>query len=203
MPSLQALRYRLRGQVERWFEVPAATALSKLGVNATGATLIGLALTGAATYLVIEGRFLFAGLVALAAAIFDLVDGAIARRTGTVSNRGALLDSVADRVAESSILIGLMIYYSSVAALNRHAIVLAAVALAGSLMVSYVRARAEGLGYRGTSGFLTRPERVVILTAGLLAMHPIPSLWILAIGTPLSALHRFYAEWRAADSPTK
>lgn len=183
--------------------MPAATALSKLGVNATGATLIGLALTGVATYLVIEGRFLFAGLVALAAAIFDLVDGAIARRTGTVSDRGALLDSVADRVAESSILIGLMIYYSSVAALNRHAIVLAAVALAGSLMVSYVRARAEGLGYRGTSGFLTRPERVVILTAGLLAMHPIPSLWILAIGTPLSALHRFYAEWRAADSPAK
>ena len=203
MPSLQALRYRLRGQVERWFEVPTATALSKLGVNATGATLIGLALTGAATYLVIEGRFLFAGLVALAAAIFDLVDGAIARHTGTVSDRGALLDSVADRVAESSILIGLMIYYSSVAAFNRHAIVLAAVALAGSLMVSYVRARAEGLGYRGTSGFLTRPERVVILTAGLLAMHPIPSLWILAIGTPLSALHRFYAEWRAADSPAK
>ena len=68
-------------------------------------------------------------------------------------------------------------------------------------MVSYVRARAEGLGYRGTSGFLTRPERVVILTAGLLAMHPIPSLWILAIGTPISALHRFYAEWRAAGVP--
>ena len=201
MPRLQDLRYRLRGQVERWFEVPVATALSKLGVTATGATLIGLALTGGATYLVIEGRCLYAGSVALAAAIFDLVDGAIARRTGTVSNRGALLDSVADRVAESAILIGLLFYYSGIAGYNRDAIVLAAVALAGSLMVSYVRARAEGLGYRGTSGFLTRPERVVILTAGLLAMHPIPSLWILAIGTPLSALHRFYAEWRAAGSP--
>ena len=201
MPSLQDLRYRLRGQVGRWFEVPVATALSKLGVTATGATLIGLALTGGATYLVIKGWFLYAGIVALAAAIFDLVDGAIARHTGTVSHRGALLDSVADRVAESAILIGLLVYYSGIAGYNRDAIVLAAVALAGSLMVSYVRARAEGLGYRGTSGFLTRPERVVILTAGLLAMHPIPSLWILAIGTPLSALHRFYAEWRAAGSP--
>lgn len=201
MPSLQDLRYRLRGQVERWFEIPVATALSKLGVTATGATLIGLALTGGAAYLVIEGRFLYAGIVALSAAIFDLIDGAIARRTGTVSHRGALLDSVADRVAESAILIGLLVYYSGIAGYNRDAIVLAAVALAGSLMVSYVRARAEGLGYRGTSGFLTRPERVVILTAGLLAMHPIPSLWVLAIGTPLSALHRFYVEWRAAGSP--
>ena len=201
MPSLQDLRYRLRGQVERWFEVPVATALSKLGVTATGATLIGLAMTGGATYLVMNGRFLFAGIVALAAAIFDLVDGAIARRTGTVSDRGALLDSVADRVAESAILIGLLFYYSGISGYNRDAIILAAVALAGSLMVSYVRARAEGLGYRGTSGFLTRPERVVILTAGLLAMHPIPSLWILAIGTPLSALQRFYVEWRGAKPP--
>ena len=203
MSSLQDLRYRLRGEVERWFEVPAAATLTRLGVSATGATLIGLALTGVATYWVINGRFLIAGLVALAAALFDLVDGAIARRTGTVSDRGALLDSVADRAAESSILIGLVIYYSSVPALNRPAIILAAVALAGSLMVSYVRARAEGLGYRGTGGFLTRPERVVILTPGLLAMHPIPSLWIIAIGTPLSALHRFYVEWRAAGPPSE
>ncbi len=187
--------------VARWFEEPSAALLTKLGVSATGATLIGLALTGCAVYLVVAGQLLWAGIVALAAAVFDLVDGAIARRTGTVSDRGALLDSVADRVAESALLIGLIVFYSSQSNMNRHGIVLAAVALAGSLMVSYVRARAEGLGYRGTGGFLTRPERVVILTAGLLASQPIPSLWILAVGTPISALYRFYVEWRQAGSP--
>ncbi len=199
MASLQDARYRARALVARWFEEPAAAVLTRLGFSATGATLMGLALSGLATYWVIAGHLLIAGILAAAAALFDMLDGAIARRTGTVSKRGALLDSVADRVAESALLLGLIVHYSGQMTMNRSGVILAAVALTGSILVSYVRARAEGLGYRGTGGFLTRPERVVVLTGGLLASQPIPSLWILAIGTPLSALFRFYAEWRQAD----
>ena len=81
---------------------------------------------------------------------------------------------------------------------RREAIILAFIAFVGSIMVSYIRARAEGLGYKGTSGFLTRPERVVIITVTLIIGQPIWGLWILAVGTPLSAFYRFWAEWRNA-----
>jgi CDP-diacylglycerol--glycerol-3-phosphate 3-phosphatidyltransferase len=67
-------------------------------------------------------------------------------------------------------------------------------------MVSYVRARAEGLGYKGTAGFLTRPERVVIMVVLLVLGQPDWALWVLAVGTPLSALWRFWAEWRGATN---
>jgi len=67
------------------------------------------------------------------------------------------------------------------------------------MMVSYVRARAEGLGMKGTAGFATRPERVVLITVTLLISQPDWGLWILAVATPLSALYRFWAEWRSAD----
>ena len=127
-----------------------------------------------------------------------MIDGAIARRTGKVSDKGALLDSTFDRLSEAALLLGLLIYYSSTNTFRQDAIILAFVAFVGSIMVSYIRARAEGLGYKGTSGFLTRPERVVIMTVALIIGQPIWGLWILAVGTPLSAFYRFWAEWRNA-----
>ena len=78
--------------------------------------------------------------------------------------------------------------------------VLAIVATSGSLMVSYVRARAEGIGVTGTAGFLTRPERVAIMVVCLAAGFPMAALWILAVGTPLSAAWRFVEAWRAIGS---
>jgi CDP-diacylglycerol--glycerol-3-phosphate 3-phosphatidyltransferase len=203
---LQPVRYRFREAVSRWFEQPAARLLSRLGFTPTRATLAGLAVSGAAAYFAATGWFWMAGLLNAGGSLFDLLDGAIARSKGQVSKRGALLDSSADRVAEAGVLTGLAWHYSDALTFdvsgelsyNRTAILLAFLALTGSMMVSYVRARAEGLGYKGTSGFLTRPERVVIMTVCLLIGRPIPALWILAVGTPLSALHRFWAEWRAA-----
>ena len=198
MTDLQTVRYAARRAVSRWFEEPASAALHRAGVTPDAASLLGLALAGGASYWAATGRFLPAGLFVIAGALFDMLDGGIARRTGRVSNRGALLDSVADRVSEGVVLLGLLIYYSDTASYSRAGVILAFVAFAGSLMVSYVRARAEGLGYKGTAGFLTRPERVVITAGALIAGYPIAALWILAVGTPLSALHRFWAEWRTA-----
>jgi CDP-diacylglycerol--glycerol-3-phosphate 3-phosphatidyltransferase len=198
VPTLQQSRYALRSAVSKYFEVPAAEALSRIGFSPARATLAGLALACGAGYFASTGSFLLAGILNALGSLFDLLDGAIARRKGLVSKRGALLDSTADRLAEAAVLAGLAWHYAGALAYDRTAIILAFVALTGSMMVSYVRARAEGLGFKGTSGFLTRPERVVIMTACLLFGVPLPALWVLAVGTPLSAAHRFWAEWRAA-----
>ncbi len=199
MPSLQSARYALRGAVAKYFEQPAAAFLSKVGFTPARATLAGLALACAGAYFAATGLFWQAGLLNAFGSVFDLLDGAIARRTNTVSKAGALLDSTADRVAEAAIFIGLAWWYSGLYGYDHTVTLLAFIAFAGSMMVSYVRARAEGLGFKGTSGFLTRPERVVIVTICLLISHPEYALWILAVGTPLSALHRFWVEWRNAS----
>jgi len=198
LPDLQSVRYGFRNAVSRYFEIPASTFLARIGFTPNRATLLGLALAGVGAYFAATGTFWLAGILVGAGATFDLLDGGIARRTGTVSKRGALLDSVADRVAEGVVLFGLLIYFTRPATMDQTMAILAFIAFAGSIMVSYVRARAEGLGYKGTAGFLTRPERVVIMVVLLVLGQPDWALWVLAIGTPLSALWRFWAEWRGA-----
>jgi CDP-diacylglycerol--glycerol-3-phosphate 3-phosphatidyltransferase len=198
LPDLQTARYALRNALSRWFEEPVSNALIKIGFSANTATFVGVALATGGAVAAGYGEFLIAGILVLAGASFDMLDGGIARRKGTVGPQGALMDSVLDRVSEGAVLLGLLIYFSQRDHYNQAAIILAFIAFAGSIMVSYVRARAEGLGYKGTEGFLTRPERVVITVVTLLIGMPEWGLWILGVGTPLSAAHRFIAAWREA-----
>ena len=197
MPDLQSLRYRLRGSVTRWFERPAVSILVALKFTPSVATAVGLGIAVIAAYFVYQGEFFTGGVLVLFSSVFDLLDGGIARATGRVSRRGALMDSVFDRVSELTVLIGLAMYYTSGPDANQLGVLLAFVAMSGSLMISYVRARAEGLGVKGTAGFLTRPERVVIMVVCLLIGYPMASLWILGVGTPLSAAWRFIDTWRS------
>lgn len=198
--SLQGLRKSVRAGVARWFEEPAVRFLTAIGFNANMATLAGFGLTVVAAVFAARGDFLIAGLISIPAALFDMIDGAIARATGKMSDRGALLDSTVDRLSEAVLLLGLLVYYASNdQSDSRTGVILVFVAFMGSIMVSYIRARAEGLGYKGTSGFMTRPERVVIMTVFLIVGLPIWGLWILAVGTPLSAFYRFWSEWRNAS----
>jgi|TARA_B110000116_G_scaffold85326_1_gene74309 CDP-diacylglycerol--glycerol-3-phosphate 3-phosphatidyltransferase len=199
VPSLQTARYALRGKIARWFEEPASAVLDKLGFTPNLATLTGTAISVGAGVAAADGQFVLAGVLVLVGATFDMLDGGIARRTGQVSNRGALLDSVMDRVSEGALLLGLLIFYTQSATFDQTLIILAFIAFSGSMMVSYVRARAEGLGMKGTAGFATRPERVVVITVTLLISQPDWGLWILAVATPLSAMYRFWAEWRSTD----
>jgi CDP-diacylglycerol--glycerol-3-phosphate 3-phosphatidyltransferase len=199
VPSLQTARYALRGRISRWFEEPASALLDKIGFTPNLATLTGTAISVGAGAAAADGRFVLAGILVLVGATFDMLDGGIARRTGQVSRRGALLDSVMDRVSEGALLLGLLIFYTRADTADQTLALLAFIAFSGSMMVSYVRARAEGLGMKGTAGFATRPERVVIITVTLLLSHPDWGLWILAVATPLSAMYRFWAEWRSAD----
>ena len=200
MPGLQTVRYAFRGSISRWFERPAVSLLVALKFTPSAATLVGLLIAGVAAYFVSRGDFLAGGVLVLVSSAFDLLDGGIARSTGKVSNRGALMDSVFDRVAEIVVLLGLAVYFLSGPDARDTGVVLGCVAVAGSLLGSYVRARAEGLGVKGTAGFLTRPERVVVTVVALVAGYPMVALWILGVGTPLSAAWRFIDAWRAIGS---
>lgn len=200
MADLQSIRYGLRGSVTKWFERPAVSLLVALKFTPSAATFVGLVIAVIAAYFVSEGEFLIGGILVLVGSAFDLLDGGIARATGSVSKRGALMDSVFDRVSELAVLLGFAMYYVSGPNENQLGVLLAFVAMSGSTMVSYVRARAEGLGVKGTAGFMTRPERVAILVVCLALEYPMPALWILGIGTPLSAAWRFVDAWRAIES---
>lgn len=200
MADLQSLRYGLRGSVTKWFERPAVSFLVALKFTPSVATAIGLGIALIAAYFVYQGEFFIAGFLVLFSSVFDLLDGGIARATGRVSKRGAMMDSVFDRVSELAVLVGLAMYYTSGPDADQLGVLLAIIAMSGSFMVSYVRARAEGLGVKGTAGFLTRPERVVVMVVCLLLGYPMVSLWILGVGTPLSAIWRFVDASRAIGS---
>jgi CDP-diacylglycerol--glycerol-3-phosphate 3-phosphatidyltransferase len=199
LADLQSIRYGLRGSVTKYFERPAVSVLVALKVSPNAATGIGLLIALVAAYFVSQGDFFLGGILVLIGAIFDLLDGGIARATNKASKRGAITDSVFDRVSEIALLVGLGMYFTSGTDADQTAVLLAFVAVCGSLMVSYVRARAEGLGVKGTAGFLTRPERIAITVVGLALGYPMAVLWILGVGTPLSAAWRFVDAWRAID----
>jgi len=146
---------------------PVVGILSKSGITPNALTFVNLALNIGAAYVIATGHFLFGGVLVLVAGLFDLLDGALARFTKQTTKFGAILDSVADRISEAAILCGLLIWYipQEEASLE---IVLIFVVLIGSFLVSYIRARAEGLGWQCQVGLFTRAERVIVLAIGLL-----------------------------------
>jgi CDP-diacylglycerol--glycerol-3-phosphate 3-phosphatidyltransferase len=172
--------------VSTYLQEPAAALLTRLGVSPNAITLSGLLVAGAGAYLLSAGQLALGGAVLLASGVFDLLDGAVARATGRVTRFGALLDSVVDRVSEAAILLGLLVFYlgrppSFDSDLGAS---LVFVALAGSVMVSYIRARAEGLGVECKLGVMTRPERVVTLGVGLV----VGQWWLPAVSVALGAI---------------
>lgn len=144
-----------------------ARGLSRVGLTPNALTLIGLGIAGLAAYLTAIGQLAAGGAVVLFAGAFDMLDGAVARLTGKASNFGALFDSVIDRASEAVVLLGVLLFYLDTG--NNWGAALAYVTFGGSVMVSYVRARAEGLGIECKVGIMTRPERVILTGAGLIA----------------------------------
>lgn len=160
--------------------------------------------------------FFYAGLVIIGAGIFDMVDGRVARQTKQVTVFGAFFDSVIDRYSDVALFFGLLVYFARV---NRFVyVVLVAFVMVTALMVSYTRARSEGLIGACKVGFMERPERVVLIILGALferwgVMAPV--LWVLAVLATITVIHRIrytYLETRrlapadalagsAADSP--
>ncbi len=183
--NLELLKARGRGLAN-----PLAQQLARTGIDPNVLTLLGLALNFVSAVLIATSAYLIGGVLFLLASAFDGVDGAVARASGRTSAFGAFLDSVADRYAEAAVLVGLLI--SLQREQNVPLIIATVMSLVGSLLVSYARARAEGLGVDCEIGLLQRPERVLLLTVGLLvsAWLLAPVLWLLAVVTNITVIQR-------------
>jgi CDP-diacylglycerol--glycerol-3-phosphate 3-phosphatidyltransferase len=161
-------------------------------------TVIGLALTFVAAGLVAFGHLRWAGVVLIVAGSFDILDGALARSTHASYPYGAFLDSTLDRYSEGAIYVGLAAYFVGMGGpLQRWLVLATLAALAGSFLVSYVRARAQSLGFTCETGLFARPERVVVTVVGLILGGVVlyTVVFLLAILTNFTALQRIREVW--------
>lgn len=176
-----------------------ASVLARLGVSPNAITLAGLVGAGISAYIIATGNLWAGGIVMLAAGILDLFDGALARATGKATRFGALLDSVVDRLSEIVVLLGLLVFYLNGS--SSKGVILVYLAVTASVMVSYLRARSEGLGIENRGGIMTRPERVALMGIGLIVAHWYPSFLMVVLGL-IAALalfttgQRLFYTWR-------
>ena len=189
--------------VQAWARGCAEAIVSPLvrwHVTANTITVVGFLLNVLTAIVIASNHLSTGGVLLLFSAAFDLLDGAIARVTNSQSRFGAFLDSVLDRYSESVILLGLL--YVETRLRHVGTVILVYAVAVGSIMISYARARAEGLGLDAKVGIAPRPERVLILGAGLVFPGPITgkttvvALWILAIITHVTAMQRLMHVWR-------
>lgn len=189
------IELRVRKRVDRLVN-PIGRGLARIGVTPTWLTMIGLAVTVTGAVLVARDHFVAGALVALTGSALDGLDGSVARARGSASLSGALLDSVADRMGETAMWAGLAFALSDSPRLT----LLCVLSLGASLLVSYVRGKAESLGADGRGGIMGRAERIILLTLGLLFIEYVEvMLWAMAALTWLTVLQRFYISWRQLE----
>ena len=188
-------REQVRAALLRYVELPGARFLMALGLTPNTVTLLGFAVSVVAAYLVGSGWLLAGGVVFLLGGGLDLMDGALARLTGTESRFGALLDSVFDRLGEAALFVGLAVYGLRAGFGDGYLLFFMTVlllALIFSQGVSYLRARGEGLGVFSRAGLMTRPERVVLLGIGLLAGQIVWILLVIAVVSCFTLFQRMF-----------
>src|ERR1700733_8100423 len=169
-------------------------ALSKIHPNVL--TFLGLVINIGAAVLLAGGQFRWAGVVIIGAGLFDMVDGRVARETNRVTKFGGFFDSVLDRYSDLFLFMGLLVYYASI---NRFFyVVLTAIVMTGSVMVSYARSRAECTIPQCKVGFLERPERIVLIIIGALFDRMAPVLWVIAILSNITVMHRMIHTYQEA-----
>ena len=198
MANLEGMR---RG-LGKYFTEPVVTVLVKTHVTPNAVTCLGLLITIAAAVLISLNHAFAAGFVVLFAGLFDMLDGALARRTNNVTKFGGVLDSTLDRVSEAVVLIGIAVFYA-----NQHltwGVALAGIAMMSSQLVSYIRAKAEALNINCEIGVFTRPERIVILSIGLLLSKfenvLLITLAIIATLSLFTASQRLFFVWKKIKS---
>jgi CDP-diacylglycerol--glycerol-3-phosphate 3-phosphatidyltransferase len=163
-------------------------ALSKINPNVL--TFLGLVINMVAAAFLAVGNFRTAGVVIIFAGLFDMVDGRVARETNQVTRFGGFFDSVLDRYSDLALLVGLLVYYGTI---NRPSyVVLTAIVMTASVMISYTRTRAENIIPTCKVGFLERPERIVLLIIGALFDRMAPVLWVIAVLGNLTVIHRMW-----------
>lgn len=183
---------------------PIINFFIKRGVNPNFFTTVGLIIAIIATYIYATGFLRFGGVLLLSGGMFDILDGKVARATNRATKFGALYDSTLDRYGEVMVFFGLAYYFTNnefiIADINFAPLVVIAisVAIGGSIMTSYVRARAEGLGLECSVGIMQRPERIVYLGFGSI-IHEYTLVFVIvliAILANITAIQRLYHVWQ-------
>ena len=179
-------------------EMLVTKTLARTSLSANLLTILGSVLILGSIYLLAIGAFFWAGSLILAASVFDMLDGAVARVKKETSLFGAFLDSTLDRYSEGFILFGLLLFFHRTAPHSTNILLIYA-AVVGSFLISYIRARAEALGYKCKVGLLERPERIILIVAGLLSGWVSAMLWLLVALSHLTALQRVVYVWRQSQ----
>ncbi|MEO6198052.1 MAG: CDP-alcohol phosphatidyltransferase family protein [Dehalococcoidia bacterium] len=184
----------------KWMTEPVVRPLASIGVTPNMLTVLGLVGNAVAAYFAAEGEFIWAGVLVLLASALDMYDGALARATGQATPFGAVFDATLDRISEALVLFGLLVYFSDRGGQTEELLVF--VAVVGSILVSYVRARAEVIGLTLREGAFTRFERVALMGVGLIVAAIADDdgiitymLWILAALASFTALQRLAMVW--------
>ena len=183
-----------RRQIGRVMTGGLSRFVARTGITPNTVTWIGFMITLGAAYLVSSGALLAGGLVFLFASFFDMLDGAVARATGKITKFGGILDATLDRLSEAAIFIGILAYYAPNGEV--FPVALAGLTLAGSQVVSYLRARSEATGLEGKDGIFTRPERVIVLALGLITDWLIPALVIICVLSFVTVAQRLSSAYR-------
>jgi len=197
---------KLRPTVGRFLSENPARLMAALRITPNGLTLIGLAFnifTGWVLAMDFSHHLLIGGILVLFSGWFDMLDGALARLTDSITRFGGMLDSTVDRLSEAALFLGLIIFFANRGDTLEVALIFAAVV--GSMMVSYTRAKAEGMGFKGEIGIFARPERLVLLTLGLFLSEAsltalVVVLWILAVGANMTAMRRLFYVWQQSKT---
>src|SRR3954470_19744090 len=188
---------RFRATVDKGVR-PLGAGLRRTGITADHLTGAGLVLAGACAVAVGAGHLLIGMFLLVAAAVPDLLDGAVAKASGMASPRGAYFDSVSDRVTDSLVLGAIAWHLAGTR--GRHLAILPFAVLGTSTLISYQRAKAESLGYQAKGGLMERAERIVALCVGLaFPIVLVPILWLMLALTVFTNVQRFIKVWRQAS----
>ena len=184
-----------KAPLHRLFD-PVARLLLRMGARPNHMTVLGLGVSVAAAYIFSMGRLRWGAALLAVAGLFDFFDGAVARLAGSDSDYGAFLDSVVDRYSDVAVVLGVLVYYQQRG--DTVGAVLTMATLAGTVMTSYTKARAQSIGVRCDIGVIERPERLIALIAGATFHLLTPVMALLAVLTNVTALQRIIYTRRIA-----
>ena len=183
-----------RKALARYFTQPAVRLIARTSITPNAITWFGFLIAVGAAVLIARGHLFIAGWLVLVAGFFDILDGALARYTNRTTRFGAVLDSTLDRLSEAVVLFGILVLYAGGQSLAE--VLLVCLALLASLLVSYIRARAEALGLECQVGLFTRAERVIVLALGLLLNQIAIALAIVVAFSFITVGQRLVYVWR-------
>jgi CDP-diacylglycerol--glycerol-3-phosphate 3-phosphatidyltransferase len=190
------LDIKARNRVDRIIQ-PFIRLHEWLHVTPTAVTMVALVLMVVGGVIIGAGHPITGVVIATVGALLDVVDGALARATDSVTARGGLLDTVSDRVAEMAVWTGVAVYVAD----DQQAVALCVTGLGASLLVSFVRARAEAAGVQGKGGLMGRAERLIVLLGGIFLSGYVDfnielvTLWVFNVLTWWTVVHRLYRTW--------